>query len=96
MHCLLASPQPGSDPRARCARPRPRPQVIGALSPAERDLLSSKLAALARALEPGLVRLNWSSRGIDDFVSKAGAAVHEFQGLVNQVGRRRALLHDFI
>ena len=63
-------------------------QVVDALGPAERDLLSSKLAGLARALEPGLSRLNWNSRGIDDFVGKAGAAVHEFQGLVNQASAR--------
>lgn len=66
------------------------PQVVGVLSPAECDLLSSKLASLARSLEPGFSRLNWNSRGIDDFVGKAGAAVHEFQGLVNQVGWWRA------
>lgn len=61
-------------------------QVVNALSAAERDLLSSNLQALARSLEPGLTRLNWNSRGVDDFVGKANAAVHEFQGLVNQVG----------
>lgn len=60
-------------------------QVTTALTPAERDLLSGKLASLAKALEPGLSRLNWNSRGIDDFVAKAGAAVHDFKGLVNQV-----------
>ena len=65
----------------------PGVQVVDGLSPAERDLLSTRLASLAQALEPGLGRLNWISRGIDDFVAKAGAAVHDFQGLVNQVRR---------
>jgi hypothetical protein len=69
-------------------------QVVGALSDAERDLLSAKLAALAHGLEPGLVRLNWNSRGIDDFVGKAGAAVHEFRGVVNQVGVGPAALYE--
>lgn len=62
----------------------PTTQATSALSPAEADLLSARLAALAKALEPGLGRLNWNSRGVDDFVSKAGAAVHDFNGLVNQ------------
>lgn len=64
---------------------RTPPQVVNGLSAAEADLLSARLATLARALEPGLGRLNWSSRGIDDFVAKANAAVHDFQALVNQV-----------
>jgi hypothetical protein len=65
--------------------------VVDSLSPAECDLLSARLAALARSLEPGLARLNWNSRGIDDFVGKANAAVHDFQVLVNQVGRAGAM-----
>ena len=61
-------------------------QVVGALSPPERDLLSARLAVLARSLEPGLCHLNWNSRGIADFVGKANAAVHDFEVMVNQVG----------
>ncbi len=68
----------------------PPAQATSALSPAEADLLSARLAALAKALEPGLGRLNWNSRGVDDFVSKAGAAVHDFNGLVNQARARWA------
>jgi dynein heavy chain len=66
------------------------------LAPVEVDLLSARLAALDAALEPGLTRLNWNSRGIDAFVGATTKAVQEFQALHHSMRKSGAILEKLV
>ncbi len=60
-------------------------QVLGMLTPIERQLMSVKLRDLERCLDPGFSPLNWNSLGIPDFIAACSKATNEFHSLVNQV-----------
>lgn len=71
-------------------------QVVNSLTAVEANLLSARLAALEACLEPGLSRLNWSSRGIDSFVATTTKAIHDFQALHHSVKKNSAILEKLV
>ena len=53
--------------------------------PKQTQLLSEHLKELKRILKPGVVRLNWNSLGISDFIQKCSSQIGKFESLVNQI-----------
>ena len=66
--------------------PHPSPhQVIGQLTPIEKELLVKKLEELEACLQPGFLILNWNSLGIPEFIAACSKSINAFQQLVKQV-----------
>ncbi|XP_075256614.1 dynein axonemal heavy chain 10-like [Convolutriloba macropyga] len=59
--------------------------AVSSLNDAETQLLSEHLKELKRILKPGVVRLNWNSLGISDFIQKCTSQIGKFESLVNQI-----------
>lgn len=49
------------------------------------QLMEDHVKALQRTIKPGAKRLNWSSLGIQDYVTKCEEALTKFESLSNQV-----------
>lgn len=52
-------------------------QVIGQLTPTEKELMVKKLEELEASLLPGFNILNWNSLGIMEFIQVWGAGGHQ-------------------
>jgi len=70
--------------------------VTSMLDAAERSLLEKHLIEFQRVLRPGAERLNWTSLGIPDFVSKCNTEINKFQGLVSQVKKNSTIVQQAV
>lgn len=60
------------------------------LDPTEKKLLQAHISELKRAMNPGLLRLNWNSLGISEFIVKCNLEINKFSSIVNQIRKNSA------
>ena len=71
-------------------------EVIGQLTPVERELLAKKLEELEQSLQPGFTILNWNSLGIAEFIQASSKSINTFQQVVKQVQKNSGIIEQVV
>jgi dynein heavy chain len=70
--------------------------IIEPLNVAERKLLQSHLTEIKRVMKPGLLRLNWNSLGIPEFIQKCNLEINKVASLMNQIKKNSTNINHII
>ncbi|KAI9144584.1 dynein heavy chain and region D6 of dynein motor-domain-containing protein [Paraphysoderma sedebokerense] len=70
--------------------------TIDRLDNAERKLLTNHVNELRRVMKPGLTRLNWTSLGIPDFISRCNQEINRFTSVVNQIRKNSSNISHIV
>lgn len=71
-------------------------QVIGQLTPIEKELMTKKLEELESSLLPGFNIYNWNSLGIPEFIQACNKAINTFQQVVKQVQKNSGIIEQVV
>jgi dynein heavy chain len=70
--------------------------ALGALTAAERSLLTQHVENLKGVLKPGFDTLNWNSLGIADFIQTCRNGIGDFQSIATQVQKTSAYVEGVV
>ena len=71
-------------------------EALGALTAAERSLLTQHVENLKSVLKPGFDTLNWNSLGIADFIHTCRNGIGDFQSIATQVQKTSAYVEGVV
>lgn len=70
--------------------------LLASLDDSETMLLEDHLNELRRTIRPGAKRLNWTSLGINDYLSKARSNISKIESMVNQIKKNSKDIQVFL
>lgn len=70
--------------------------LLASLDEPETQLLEEHLFELKRTIRPGAKRLNWTSLGIHDYLSKARSNISKLESMVNQIKKNSKDIQVFL
>ena len=70
--------------------------VLDGVGMAERQLLGPKMKTLSTVMKPALVRINWNSLSINDFIQNASRAIEEFLAHISQIQKNTSIIKNVV